>query len=235
MATVPTSGPISFSNLANVFGGTPASGQVSLSQFHPVHNRTAKAAGLPQVGPVSLSNYLGKSKVAPGTIPSGTPIFIHSTRLINSNYTGPSVRIRRNTDNALSDMYVNQYGEATTGFNVTGTSLSNWIGPVNAFVTTFYDQSGNNYHAIQNNSSFQPRVELLPTDNTRFRMNFRDGAFLLASSIVSSNVLPLMRFKSSPMILLTPLSQEIQTASCFIVEMPIGLIMSQGLWLRVQP
>jgi hypothetical protein len=190
MASVPSSGPISFSNLANVFGGTPASGQVSLSQFHPVHNRIAKASGLREVGPVSLSNYLGKSKVVPGTIPNGTPIFIHSTRLINSNYTGPSVRIRRNNDNTLSDMFVNQYGEATTGSNSTGTSLSNWIGTANAFVTTFYDQSGNNYHAFQSNSSFQPRVELLPTDNARFRMNFRDGAFLLANSSVSSNVLP---------------------------------------------
>ncbi len=71
----------------------------------------------------------------------------------NSTYTGATIRLRRSSDNAVSDFYADIYGNLTDG---TGNSFSSWIGSSTAYVDTWYDQSGSGNHATQSTTSFQP-------------------------------------------------------------------------------
>jgi hypothetical protein len=74
----------------------------------------------------------------------------------NSSYTGAVVNIRRSSDNVTQDFYADILGNLGTSANGTGTSFASWISTSTAYVTTWYDQSGNNNHATQTNTSYQP-------------------------------------------------------------------------------
>ena len=68
-----------------------------------------------------------------------------------TTYTGPVISLRRSTDNATSNFYADPSGTLWTGQNQTGQNFNSWIGGANAFVTVWYDQSGNGRHAQQSN------------------------------------------------------------------------------------
>ena len=76
----------------------------------------------------------------------------YSVRYLNSAYTGPLIRVRRSNDNA----------EQNIGFDSTGnldeTALSSFVGSNSAFITTWYDQSGNNYNLTQGSATSQPLI-----------------------------------------------------------------------------
>jgi Alpha-L-arabinofuranosidase B, catalytic/Concanavalin A-like lectin/glucanases superfamily len=86
----------------------------------------------------------------------------YSVRLANDDYTGPVIKVRRSSDNALSDFYADtQQTYLTTGANNTGTTFASWIGASTAYVTTWYDQSGNNNNSTNTtNSVSQPTIAL---------------------------------------------------------------------------
>lgn len=70
----------------------------------------------------------------------------YSLRLVNSSYTGNLVRVRRGSDDAEKD------------FN-NANDIAAWVGSGNdGFVTTWYDQSGNENNAIQSTASNQPKI-----------------------------------------------------------------------------
>lgn len=75
----------------------------------------------------------------------------YSLRLLNSNYTGNCIRVRRSSDNT----------ELNIGF-VNGlldfAKLLTFVGSGSGFITTWYDQSGNGRNAIQTVLSNQPRI-----------------------------------------------------------------------------
>ena len=71
----------------------------------------------------------------------------------NSTYTGPTIKLRRSSDNAVSDFYADVYGNL---INSTGTSFTSWISTSTAYVDTWYDQSGSGNHATQSTTAFQP-------------------------------------------------------------------------------
>ena len=74
------------------------------------------------------------------------PAAAYSLRKLFFSYTGPQVRIRRSTDNVQADIYMNNAGNIT---NIEGSSqinLTTWLGGGTAYVTTWYDQSGNGKH-----------------------------------------------------------------------------------------
>lgn len=73
-------------------------------------------------------------------------------RLLTS-WTGPVVNIRRGSDSATLDFFADNQGNLWNS-NV---SLVNWVGSSNAYVTTWYDQSGKGHHATQPTASIQPQ------------------------------------------------------------------------------
>jgi hypothetical protein len=92
--------------------------------------------------------------------PTPTPVYFlsqypgaiqaYSMRLLSPTYNGPAIRVRRESDNNELDIYfVN--GELDT------TTLINFEG---FYVTTWYDQSGNNRHLTQNVANRQPYIYL---------------------------------------------------------------------------
>jgi len=90
----------------------------------------------------------------------------------NSTYTGATIKLRRSSDNAVSDFYADVYGNLGTSANATGTSFSSWIGSSTAYVDTWYDQSGSGNHATQSTTNLQPvyngTLKLLDFSNSSF-------------------------------------------------------------------
>jgi hypothetical protein len=81
---------------------------------------------------------------------------IYTLFLANSSYAGAIINIRRSSDNVTQDFYADILGNLGTSSNGTGTSFTSWIGTSTAYVTTWYDQSGNGFHATQTTTAYQP-------------------------------------------------------------------------------
>jgi hypothetical protein len=75
----------------------------------------------------------------------------YSLRKLRTAYTGNAIRVRRSSDNTETDIgfVSNQLDTA---------AISTFCGAGNGFVTTWYDQSGNNNNASQATASFQPQI-----------------------------------------------------------------------------
>jgi hypothetical protein len=76
----------------------------------------------------------------------------YSLRLLDSTYTGSAIRVRRSSDNTEQDIGFNVFGELDT------VSLLDFAGTGDAFVKTWYCQSGNSNDATQTNTANQPRI-----------------------------------------------------------------------------
>jgi hypothetical protein len=76
----------------------------------------------------------------------------YSLRLLDSTYTGSAIRVRRSSDNTEQDINFNVFSELDT------VSLTAFAGTGDAFVKTWYDQSGNSYDATQTTTSNQPKI-----------------------------------------------------------------------------
>ena len=76
---------------------------------------------------------------------------MYSLRKVNPLYSGNSIKVRRSSDNTEQEIgFVN--GELDVD------SLTSFAGSGNAFVSVWYDQSGNDYHLLQSSSSKQPKI-----------------------------------------------------------------------------
>lgn len=74
-----------------------------------------------------------------------------SLRLLDCNYAGSAIRVRRSSDNAEQDIgFVSNYLD-TAG-------MKTFVGANNGLVVTWYDQSGNGQNATQPTSSYQPAI-----------------------------------------------------------------------------
>jgi len=86
----------------------------------------------------------------------------YSLRRISSPYSGPVVRVRRSSDSAEQDF---------SAAEVSGGALAAWVGAGNnGLVATWYDQSGNGFHASQGTAAAQPSIVsagVLHTVNSR--------------------------------------------------------------------
>jgi hypothetical protein len=76
----------------------------------------------------------------------------YSTRLLRTEYTGAALRVRRSNDNAEQDIGFDASG------NLNESALTTFVGTNSAFVTTWYDQSGNARNATQATAANQPRI-----------------------------------------------------------------------------
>jgi len=75
----------------------------------------------------------------------------YSLRLLDSTYTGPAVRVRRASDNAERDIYF-------SGGQLDTTTLESFASGTDAFVTTWYDQSGSGNHMTRTSAANQPKI-----------------------------------------------------------------------------
>jgi len=76
----------------------------------------------------------------------------YSMRLLDSNYAGSAIRVRRSSDSEEQDI-----GFGSGGF-VDTTAISDFCGSDDGFVVTWYDQSGNGKHAAQDDNAKQPKI-----------------------------------------------------------------------------
>lgn len=84
------------------------------------------------------------------------PVVAYSFRKLKSSAVN-CCRLRRSSDNSETDVLLEDSGQITMSSSVsTGGTLGTWIGSNDAFIRTWYDQSGNGYDAIQTNNSWQP-------------------------------------------------------------------------------
>lgn len=107
---------------------------------------------------------------------------VYAVKQLFAAYTGSVLNLRRNTDNASNNFNADAYGNLTTS---SGTSFSSWMtGATTAYVTTWYDQSGNavQKNAVQTNTALQPIY-----DSVNKCIDFTNGGYF---SIPSNGVVP---------------------------------------------
>ncbi|MFN7225787.1 MAG: arabinofuranosidase catalytic domain-containing protein [Holosporales bacterium] len=101
----------------------------------------------------------------------------YGLRRLLSGYVGPLVRVRRSSDNAEADIFSADYAGLDTQGLLTFTAAAD------AFVSRWYDQSGNGRNVIQSLATRQPRLVisgLLQTDSgSRPALNFRGASDVL--------------------------------------------------------
>jgi hypothetical protein len=76
----------------------------------------------------------------------------YSVRKLSTSYTGNCMQVRRSSDNTVQDIGFTAGGE----LDITG--LQAFAGTGDAFVVTWYDQSGNANHLTQATEANQPRI-----------------------------------------------------------------------------
>jgi hypothetical protein len=95
-----------------------------------------------------------------------------SMRRLNSAYNGPVIRVRRSSDNAEMDINF----DPTTGY-VSRTEIINFCTNSTGYITTVYDQSGNDNHLVQPIASYQAY-----TYTNNGYVNYNDGWIEMRSS-----------------------------------------------------
>ena len=75
----------------------------------------------------------------------------YSLRLLRTAYTGNAIRVRRSSDNTELNI-------GFIGSDLDTTTLTNFVGAGNGFVTTWYDQSGNVQNLTQTTAAAQPII-----------------------------------------------------------------------------
>jgi len=75
----------------------------------------------------------------------------YSLRQLSSTYSGNAIKVRRASDNAEQDI-------AFSNNELDTATLETFASGTNAFVTTWYDQSGNGNDATQTTASAQPKI-----------------------------------------------------------------------------
>jgi len=76
----------------------------------------------------------------------------YSLRKLKSSYTGSAIRVRRSSDNTELNIGFDSDGNLDT------VALSVFVGSVNGFVTTWYDQSGSLRDITQSTAANQPKI-----------------------------------------------------------------------------
>jgi hypothetical protein len=84
------------------------------------------------------------------TYPNAAAAF--SLRKLRAAYTGNAIQIRRSNDNATLDVGFDSLGNLNTS------AITTFVGANSAFITIWYDQSGNGNNATQSTAANQPNI-----------------------------------------------------------------------------
>ena len=76
----------------------------------------------------------------------------YSLRKLSNTYSGNAIRVRRSSDNTEQNIGFDGSGNLDT------TALTTFVGAGNGFVTTWFDQSGNNKNFTQTTANIQPQI-----------------------------------------------------------------------------
>lgn len=111
----------------------------------------------------------------------------YGMRKLRANYNGPAFRVRRSSDNAELDI-------GFDGQDINVSALSSFIGANSGYIAKWYDQSGNDKHAIQGTTGSQPRIVnagTIDTQNNKPSCFFGGGTSLANSTFsnVASTIL----------------------------------------------
>ena len=102
----------------------------------------------------------------------------YSLRLLDNTYTGSAIRVRRSSDNTEQDIGFSS-GELDTA------TLLTFAGAGDAFVKTWYDQSGNSNDAAQASTAIQPEIVssgAVILKNGKPAVYFSSSSFILEST-----------------------------------------------------
>jgi hypothetical protein len=133
-----------------------------------------------------------------GGNPDNSPAAAYSLRKVRSTYTGPAVRIRRESDDVEVNVSFDTNDEVSTSSPIentteqggesgstTATTLGEFISGTNAAVHTWYDQSGNSKNATQEADANQPLIAeggVLHTDDGKPALKFNGTSHRLELS-----------------------------------------------------
>ena len=104
------------------------------------------AVAAPSVSTILLDTYSGAAAA-------------YSLRKLSSTYTGSAIRVRRSSDNTELNIGFDSDGNLDT------VALSSFVGSGSGFVTTWYDQTGNNFNRTQTTATAQPNIVYLGAIN----------------------------------------------------------------------
>ena len=105
----------------------------------------------------------------------------YSLRLLDNTYAGSAIRVRRSSDNTEQDIGFSS-GELDTA------TLLTFAGAGDAFVSTWYDQSGNSNDAAQASTAIQPEIVssgAVILKNGKPAVYFSSSSFILESTIAT--------------------------------------------------
>lgn len=85
----------------------------------------------------------------------------YGVKLLNTLYYGPVMTIRRSSDSISANFYADISGNLGTNYLATGTTLTSWLSGATAYVSTWWDQTGNSRNATQNDTTRQPIYDLI--------------------------------------------------------------------------
>ena len=76
----------------------------------------------------------------------------YSLRLLDADYSGSAINVRRASDNAVQDIGFDANGDLDTS------TLATFCAGTDGFVVRWYDQSGNSKDALQTSTTYQPKI-----------------------------------------------------------------------------
>jgi hypothetical protein len=135
-------------------------------------------------GPVAFSSFVGGN-------PDNSAAAAYSLRKVKSDYTGPAVRIRRESDDIDADVAFDTNDTVSNDSIVTEvisgnqSTLQAFISGTNAAVAIWYDQSGNSKNATQTTDANQPLIAesgSLHTDDGKPALKFNGTSHRLELS-----------------------------------------------------
>lgn len=101
---------------------------------------------------IGVQSYTAVGGVIPLLDTYGSASAAYSVRKLRTLYTGNAIRVRRSSDNTEQNIGFDSNG------NLDESALTTFVGAGNGFVTTWYDQSGNNRNMTQSTAANQPQI-----------------------------------------------------------------------------
>jgi hypothetical protein len=117
------------------------------------------------------------------TVVGVAPTAAYSLRQLDTAYAGKAINVRRSSDNTTSDIGFTASGDLDTA------TLLTFAGSGSAYVTTWYDQSGNGVNVTQATQANQPRIVnagVVETVNGRPSIMFLGGPNSLSAAASTS-------------------------------------------------
>lgn len=105
----------------------------------------------------------------------------YSLRLLDTDYTGDAIRVRRASDNTEQDIGFDGNGDLDTA------ALASFCSGTDGFVKTWYDQSGNANDASQSTTANQPKIydgtTGVVTENGKPAIDWASDSMVMPASI----------------------------------------------------